>query len=181
MQVFCGNCCFDSITETTWQEQGLSQPPGVPFCEFSIILCVLCVCSRCQRLTLGVFFSCSLSCFLSWGFSLSLKLADLPRLAGQWAPGICCCDRALTRSSVGTGRTLFCLPLQSPPSLRMSQEHERQACLLFHPAVPLSKELTSQPVKHSRIHGGCCLLAGWLVLTLHYSQLAFAYNSGSPS
>lgn len=37
---------------------------------------------------------------------------------------------------------------------------QRHTHVLFHTALSMTKELTSQPERHSRNHGGCCLLSG---------------------
>lgn len=53
----------------------------------------------------------------------------------------------------------------------------RQACLIFHIALLLTKEITSQSKEYRRKHGESCLL---LILRLVYTQLPYTIQDNLP-
>lgn len=60
----------------------------------------------------------------------------------------------------GKGRVYLADTLRLLSVIKGHQGTQRQACLLLHILLPLTKELTLRPKKQSKNHRECCLLAG---------------------
>jgi len=102
--VFWEPHCFTLYLPCDGQNWALEPPSGRAFLPdyapaLRLLVCVythsvhMCMWSHVnvhegQKLTLGVFFSCSPPCFLRQSLSLSLEVMDLARLAGQPTQGV---------------------------------------------------------------------------------------------
>lgn len=78
---------------------------------------------------------------------------------------LCCCDKYPDHKQLWDKTCLFTNASRSPSTPEGCQSRNlKTGLLLFHTTLPMSKELTSQPKKYTRDPGGCCWLAGFLLL-----------------